>query len=255
MKTQTTGYGLRATGLLTVATVVLLAVPVTAHEAAVSARRAAAVVPAQPEVGPDDRTTASAPSLPTAVLAQAAPAVPAPPAPHVPPAPPVPAAQPLPPAPPAPRAQPPAAPKAEAPQPPVPPGPVAMAELWPMPKRNIRLTVTVVGTEGNSTLHTRTMTTIVAEDRKTQVRSGEGARHLSVDAHAVVTPENRLFLDLRLASVFPLTVQDGKLVGQRGFNQEIPVLLDSGVSQRITNLDDASGEFGVTVEVMAEVLK
>jgi hypothetical protein len=255
MRYQAGGWRLGAGGLLGVAMAMLLAVPVAAQEAAVSARRAAAVVPAQPEVGPDDRAPASAPSLPAAVLAQAAPAVPAPPAPRVPPAPPAPAAQPLPPAPPAPRAQPPAAPKAEAPQPPPPSEPGAMEALWPQPKRNIRLTVTVVGTEGKAR-HARTMTTVVAEAQRTQVRSGDGARHFSVDAQAVVTPENRILADLRLGSSFPLTVPEGRqIVGQRGFNQEIKVLLDSGVSQRITTLDDASGEFGVTVEVVAEVVK
>ena len=129
-----------------------------------------------------------------------------------------------------------------------------MAPFQPMPKRNIRLTVTVVATDGKTTQPARTMTAVTAEDRRTQIRSGESSRHLSVDAQALVTPEGRILLELRLASSSPFAAPDGRVLG-RGFNQEISLLLDSGVSQRITDLDDAPGEFGVTVEVMAEVLK
>ena len=168
------------------------------------------------------------------------------------------------------------------------PGVMTMSpERRPIPTRNVKVDVTITDQTGSGTPMKKVVSLVVADGRSGNVRShssvplftGGPNRELplNVDATALVTPEQRVLLELKFnyssvivkapggAGSRPAPVSDVEKARDRELSAPRPtvanitenlwVLLSPGVSTVVARSADAAADRIVTVEVKADIVK
>jgi len=171
--------------------------------------------------------------------------------------------------------------------PPPPPAPPPPGERRPTPTRNVKIDVTITDQTGSAAPMKKVVSIILADGRPGGVRSmtsvplvwGGPNRELplNVDATAMVTPEQKVLLDLRFnyasvsvvppvgAGVGPAPVTEEEKARDRdmaaprpsfgNITENLAVLLTQNVPIVVARSADAATDRTVTVEVKAEILK
>lgn len=166
--------------------------------------------------------------------------------------------------------------------PPPPPAPPPPGERRPLPTQNVRVDVTITDQTGTGAPAKKVVSLVVADGRGSAVRSGTGVPImttsgtqnllLNVDANASVTPERKVFVDLRfnyssVSFVTPIGVKERQptsdaereLAAPRPsfstITENLSVLLTPGTPAIVARAADAATDRIVTVEVKAEILK
>jgi hypothetical protein len=168
--------------------------------------------------------------------------------------------------------RPPAPPQAEREMPPTPPAPPPPPrDVRPIPTRNVKIDVTITDQDDATPLK-KVVSLVIADGRSGQVRSstftsaGGNQKHLplSVDATPVITPDQKVLLELRLQYSGIHDVRDGTVaadapVRPRRFAGDIletlNILLTPGTPITVARSADAATDRTVTVEVKADILK
>ena len=171
----------------------------------------------------------------------------------------------------------PQAPTEQAPTPPsMPNAPGAvLAPTRPVPTRNVRVNVVITDQAGTTAPVVKTVTMVIADGRRNQVRSMSRLRrqtssmtselvplHLNVDAQATVTTDKRVLVELRFN--YGIAVRSGAEpsgsatvaadAGVAEISEELALLLTPGTSVVAAESADATSDRKVKVEVRAEIL-
>lgn len=178
-----------------------------------------------------------------------------------------------------------AQPQPAPPTPGVPTAPVAAPTpppVRPVPTRNVRVSVVITDQAGTTAPVVKTVTMVIADGRRNQVRSMSRLRrqsattsgspimmtgelvplHLNVDAQATVTTDKRVLVELRFN--YGIAVRSGAEpsgsatvaadAGVAEISEELALLLTPGTSVVAAESADATSDRKVKVEVRAEIL-
>jgi hypothetical protein len=142
-----------------------------------------------------------------------------------------------------------------APQPPAAPGaPPAVDESAGGQPVNIRVDVAITDQVGGTTSPAKTMTLLLADRSRNQVRSGFDDRTLNIDARPIIV-DGRIRLSINIQSEPLSKTNDSMAILSMRQTQNITMMLENGKPLMVFENADPASKRKLTIEVKATILK